>query len=66
MEVFAKLVSAVLALIAISVILSWFVMLLWNGCLVPAVDGVNPVTWLQALGLSVLFSFLFKSTGTSK
>ncbi len=38
------------------------VQLLWNGCLVGAVDGVHPITFLQALGLYILFSILFKSS----
>jgi hypothetical protein len=39
---------------------------LWNGCLVGAVDGVHEVSWMQAFGLTILFSFLFKSTSTTK
>lgn len=36
------------------------VQLLWNGCLVPAVPSIKEVTFLQACGLSILFSILFK------
>ena len=39
---------------------------LWNGCLVGAVAGVSEVTWLQAWGLSILCSFLFKPIHTNK
>ena len=40
---------------------------LWNACLVPAVNGINSIGFLQALGLNFLFSILFKSTSkTSK
>jgi len=28
---------------------------LWNACLVPAIDGVREISWLQAWGLLVLF-----------
>jgi hypothetical protein len=35
------------------------VMLLWNYCLVDAVDGVKEITWLQAWGLNVLTHLLF-------
>ena len=45
----------------VSFLLSWPAYMLWNGCLVDAVDGVNQITWLQAWGLSILFNFLFKS-----
>lgn len=34
---------------------------LWNECLVPAVDGIHQIGFLQALGLNFLFSILFKS-----
>jgi hypothetical protein len=36
--------------------------MLWNGCLVGAVTGINEVTWLQAWGLNILAGFLFKHT----
>ena len=43
------------------------VMLLWNGCLVPAVAGIKEIGWLQAWGISILCGFLFKNTtNTSK
>ena len=45
----------------LSLLFSLPVMWLWNGCLVPAVAGISEVSWLQAWGLTVLFSMLFKS-----
>jgi hypothetical protein len=60
------ILSAVVGFIVLFVFLSflfaWPVMALWNGCLVDAVDGVHQITWLQSWGLSILCSFLFKST----
>jgi hypothetical protein len=50
----------------LSFVLSWPVMMLWNGCLVGAIDGVQKVTWLQAWGLQFLFALLFKTTITKK
>ena len=50
----------------VSFLLAWPVMELWNGCLVPAVDGVNPIGWLQAWGLQFLFGILFKTTVNKK
>ena len=44
----------------VSFLLSWPVMMLWNGCLVPAVDGVKQIGWLQAWGLQFLVNMLFK------
>lgn len=42
-------------------------MWLWNWALVPAVDGINSIGFIQALGLNFLFSILFKpTTNTSK
>lgn len=57
--------TGIMAILLIAVIFSYFVMLLWNGCLVPAIDGVNQISWLQALGLTILFSLLFKSSAKS-
>lgn len=59
-------IGAILLVVTLSFLLSWPVMVLWNECLVPAVDGVNEVTWLQAWGLSVLAGFLFNKTTTVK
>lgn len=49
---------------AVGMLLAYPVMLLWNGCLVGAVDGVKEVGWLQTWGLIVLFGVLFKSTSS--
>ena len=69
MEKFAVFVGAVViaivGLLLLSFLLSWPVYMLWNGCLVGAVAGVSEVTWLQAWGLTILCSFLFKTTTTS-
>jgi hypothetical protein len=71
MEKFIVVVGAVvvglIGLLLLSFLLSWPVYMLWNGCLVGAVTGINEVTWLQAWGLSILAGLLFKpSTSTSK
>lgn len=51
-----------LALIVLfSFLLSWPVYMLWNGCLVGAVDGIHEIDWLNAWGISLLCGFLFKS-----
>jgi len=54
---------AVIALAA--VLLALPTQLLWNGCLVNAVDAVNPIGFWQALGLNFLFTILFKGTSSS-
>jgi len=54
-------------LLFLSFVLSWPVMMLWNGCLVDAVTGLKEITWLQGWGISLLCGLLFKShTGSSK
>jgi hypothetical protein len=59
-------IAVVLTLVVIvGLVLSFPVMLLWNGCLVGAITGVNEITWLQAWGILVLFGLLFKSSDTS-
>lgn len=60
----SAVIGAIALLVSISLLLSIPVWLLWNGCLVGAIDGVREVTWLQAWGLSILAGFLFKNTTT--
>lgn len=47
-------------------ILAWPVQLLWNYSLVGAVNGINPITFWQALGINFLFGILFKNSNSSK
>ena len=63
---FTAIVAGIATLVFLSFLLSWPVMMLWNGCLVGAVDGVREITWLQAWGLQFLFNLLFKATLTTK
>ena len=51
--------------VLVSLLFSLPVYWLWNGCLVSAIDGVKEITWLQAWGLNILFSFLFKESSVS-
>lgn len=64
-ELIGKIVMAVGLVVGISFLLSWPVYMLWNGCLVDAVEGVKEVTWLQAWGIMLLSGFLFKNTNVS-
>ena len=59
-------VGMILALVLVSFLLAWPVMELWNGCLVPAVNGVNKIEWLQAWGIQFLFGILFKTRISKK
>jgi hypothetical protein len=56
---------AVVGMLLVNFLLSWPVMLLWNGCLVDAVPGVTEITWLQGWGISILCGILFKDTAIS-
>jgi len=63
---FTAVVALIASLLFLSFLWSLPVMLLWNGCLVGAVNGVNEVGWLQAWGLTFLVNLLFKPATTSK
>jgi hypothetical protein len=65
-EAFGVFVGLIAGLVFLSFLLSWPVMMLWNGCLVGAVDGVKEIGWLQAWGLQFLANLLFKTTVTKK
>ena len=65
MEKLVVLFMGIAFLLFVSFVMSWPVYMLWNGCLVDAVDGVKEVTWLQAWGLNFLFGILFKPNGAS-
>lgn len=62
MSTFSAAVTAIAIGVLLGFVLSWPVMVLWNNCLIPAVTGVNPITWMQAWGISILCGFLFKSS----
>lgn len=64
MEKLGIYVSAVALLFVACIVLAWPVQLLWNYSLVGAVDGVNPISFWQALGISFLFSILFKNSSS--
>lgn len=65
-EGFITILGAIVFLVILSFLLSWPVYMLWNGCLVDAVQGVKEVTWLQAWGLNLLAGMLFKTTARSR
>lgn len=59
------IVGYLFILFVISLVLALPVMLLWDW-LMPILFGLPPITWLQAWGLMLLCSFLFKSHSTKK
>jgi len=65
--VFVGLLGIVLSLglaLAGAFLYSLPVMLLWNA-VIPAVFGLKPLTWLEALWLSLLCALLLKPTASS-
>jgi hypothetical protein len=66
MEILTVLIAVVALIIAVGLLFSLPVMLLWNGCLVGAISGVNEISWLQAWGILVLCGLLFKTQLSNK
>lgn len=62
MEKLTVILLAIGIIILACLIIAWPVQWLWNNCLLNAVDGINTITFWQALGISLLFSILFKSS----
>lgn len=54
-------IGVLIALVFMAVIMAWPTQLLWNYCLVPALDSVNLIGFWQALGINFLASVLFKN-----
>jgi hypothetical protein len=52
--------------VALSFLLSYPLMLLWNLCLVPAVTTLKEVGWLQMWGIVFLLNCLFKTSVSTK
>jgi len=64
MEKLGAILTAVALLALGAIVLAWPVQLLWNYSLVGAVDGINPITFWQALGINFLFGILFKNSSS--
>lgn len=67
MDLFGKfitIIGALVFLVFVSFLLSWPVYMLWNGCLLTAVDGTHEITWMQAWGLNLLFGMLFSKSSS--
>ena len=61
-KVFKAIGMALVTVVIAAIVMAWPTQLLWNGCLVPAVDGIHEIGFWQALGINVLFSMLFKAS----
>lgn len=58
-------IGVLIAIVMMAIIMAWPTQLLWNYCLVPAVEGVNSIGFWQALGLNFLASILFKGSNVN-
>jgi len=65
MKIFGTFLAGVGLVVIVSFLMAGPIMLLWNYCLVDAVTVFKEIGWLQAWGISVLASFLFKTTTSS-
>lgn len=61
MEKISEIIGALLLLVLIGILMAWPVQILWNGCLVYAIDGINPIGFWRALGINLLCFILFNS-----
>ena len=53
-------------IVFIGLVMSLPTWLLWNACLLPAIDGLHEISWLQAWGINILFAGWFKTTVSQK
>ena len=51
------IITLTLSSLVLGILTQW----LWNTCLVPAYVMINHITFLQSVGLNLLFSIMFKS-----
>ena len=59
------LAGGVLVLGLVIALIAWPVQLLWNASLAPAIDGVNEIGFVQAIGICFLVGLLFGSNNAS-
>lgn len=60
MKVLTALFTIIGIIIFVGLLGSLPVWLLWNSCLVGAIDGVQPIGWFQSWGIMMLVQLLFK------
>ena len=66
MERIVEIIGGLLILMLIGVLMALPVQILWNGCLTHAIDGVNSISFWEALGINLLCSILFNNITNSK
>jgi hypothetical protein len=66
MEKLGIFVAPLGMLVLTAVLLAWPTMWLWNNALIGAIDGINPIGFWQAMGITFLSNGFFKGTSNSK
>jgi len=56
------LIGKIIAIVSLFILFGFVLKWLWNGCLVPSIDGINEITFWQAIGIDVLTSLLLKKS----
>ena len=62
-QIITTAIGIVIAIIFISLLLAFPLMLLWNW-LMPIIFGLKTITFLQAIGIMFLFNILFKNSSS--
>jgi hypothetical protein len=65
-EIAGSTVFVIVAIIIVGLVISYPVMLLWNGCLVGVIAGISTITWMQAWGILILIRVLFNKVELSR
>lgn len=60
-----NVVTFLLLVTVLNFLFTWPIQLLWNGALVGAIDGINPISFWQALGIGLLVSLLIGNKSKS-
>lgn len=66
MRLWHIILAQLTALVVFAGLASLPVWLLWNWALVPAIPAIQEIGWLQALGILILCSLLFKPSHSKK
>lgn len=61
-----RVISIIVVVLFYCLALAIPVQFLWNFTLVPAIDGINYIGFMQALGINLLCTLLFKNPTETK
>ena len=55
------LIGASIVVLGAVALVGLIIQILWNKCLVPAIDPINTINYYQAIGIYILSTILFKT-----